>query len=549
MASSRQAGLKVWTPLLFAIIMVLGMSLGYKLHDTLRSKRDLETVVERNDRLETIIDLINEKYVDTINTNVLYRDAVKGILTHLDPHTVYIPADQVAGVNEGLKGSFFGIGVTYSIIRDTLVFTSVVPDGPAVRAGIVTGDKLVSISDTLVAGKNMIGSRMANMLRGEQKSTVRVTLKDIATGGLKKAAITRDEVPLYSIDAAIMLDKITGYIKINRFAATTYNEFTTALTRLKKDGIRQLIIDLRENPGGYLNAATGIADELLDGKRAVVFTQGLHSEKYEYKTENDGLFEQGKLIILVDEQSASAAEILAGAIQDWDRGIILGRRTYGKGLVQEQYDLDDGSALRLTIAHYYTPSGRSIQRAYDKGKDAYEEAFEDRYKSGEFTGNDSLIKEDTIAYYTSHRRIVRGGGGIKPDVYVPYDSARLSPGLLTLLLSDEFQASVIDYYTDHYSALKQYKGIGVFLKDFKSEPEILNNYLKQLTPVEKAMAVSVLSKKANRDFLLLQSKAQIGRILFRDNGYYAVSTGGDVMIQKAQQLFNNEGAYLKLISR
>jgi len=550
MESSRQARLRVWTPLLFASVMVLGMSLGFKLHDSLRNKRQLEMVVERNDRLETIIDLINERYVDTINTNALYRDAVKGILTHLDPHTVYIPADQLASVNEGLQGSFFGIGIAYTMLRDTMVITSVVPGGPASKAGVKTGDKLIKVSDTTVAGPGTITSRIVNMLRGEQKSAVRVALKDIATGEIKDATITRDEVPLFSIDAGIMIDRQTGYIKINRFAATTYNEFATALKKLKKDGIKQLIIDLRENPGGYLDAATNIADELLDGERPIVFTQGLHSKKVEYKTDKDGLFEQGKLIVLVDENSASASEILAGAIQDWDRGVVMGRRTFGKGLVQEQYDLDDGSALRLTIAHYYTPSGRSIQRPYENGKAAYEAAFEERYRSGEFTGNDSLVKEeDTVVYYTSRQRQVRGGGGIKPDVYVPYDSARISPGLLSILLSESLQNTIMDYYAGHYAALKQFRHVSDVVKGFNGQQEILVKYLQQLPAGERQLAQQVLGRKANRDFFLLQIKAQIARILFRDNGYYAVSVGGDVMVQRALQLFNNDAAYLKLISR
>lgn len=549
MESSRQPRLRVWTPLLFAAIMVLGMSLGFKLHDSLRNKRDLETVVQRNDRLETIIDLINERYVDTINTNALYSDAVKGILTHLDPHTVYIPADQLASVNEGLQGSFFGIGISYLVLHDTMVITAVVPEGPAAKAGVKTGDKLIKVSDTLVAGVNIPTGKVVNMLRGEQKSAVRIGLKDIDNGREKDVSITRDDVPIYSVDAGIMLDKITGYIKVNRFAATTYNEFASALKKLKKEGLRQLIIDLRGNPGGYLDAATNIADELLDGERPIVFTQGVHSEKVEYKTDKDGMFEQGKLIVLVDENAASAAEILAGAVQDWDRGVIMGRRTFGKGLVQEQYDLDDGSALRLTIAHYYTPSGRSIQRSYDKGKDAYEAAFEDRYKSGEFTGKDSVAKEDTMAFYTSTRRIVRGGGGIKPDVYVPYDSVYVSSPLVAVLLSDGLQNAVIDYFITHYAQLKHFKHAAELTKGFTGDQDILDQYVRQLSPTERQVVISVLGRKVNRDFLLLQIKAQLARVLFRDNGYYAISNTGDIMVQRALKLFNNEAAYLKLIGR
>lgn len=548
MEVNKQARLKVWIPLLFALVMILGMTLGYNLHDSLRYKRAVTNVVERSDRLESMIDLINQKYVDTINTNALYEDAVKGILSHLDPHTVYIPADKLAGVNEELQGSFYGIGVEYAIVHDTLGITAVVQDGPASKAGIIPGDKLIKIRDTTVAGVGISTDKIVNMLRGEQKTTVDVTIKKVATGLLKEVPITRDDVPLYSVDAGIMLDKTTGFIKINRFAATTYEEFTRVLKQLKAEGMKALILDLRGNPGGYLDAAANIADEFLDGDKPIVYTQGLHSEKVSYNTDKNGLFERGNLAILVDETSASAAEILAGAVQDYDRGVIIGRRTYGKGLVQEQYDLDDGSALRLTIAHYFTPSGRSIQRPYDKGKEAYDAAFEERYRNGELTGRDSLAKEDTTSYYTSRHRLVRGGGGIKPDIYVPYDSNRLSPGLVTMLLSDRLQDAVFDYYTRNFHSLKQYRSTADLLQRYRDESQMTAIYLQQLTPSERTIVMAILARPANRTFFLLQMKAQLARILFRNNGYFAVNATGDDVVQRALKILHSD-QYLKIISR
>ncbi len=548
MEVNKQARLKVWMPLLFALIMILGMTLGYNLHDTLRTKRDVTNVVDRADRLENMIDLINQKYVDTINTNALYEDAVKGILSHLDPHTVYIPADKLAGVNEDLQGSFYGIGVEYAIIHDTLGITAVVENGPAAKAGIVPGDKLIKIRDTTVAGVGISTDKIVKMLRGEQKTTVPVWIKKVESGRVQKVPITRDEVPLYSVDAGLMLDRATGYIKINRFAATTYDEFTKALKQLKGEGMKALILDLRGNPGGYLDAASNIADEFLDGDKPIVFTQGLHSEKVSYNADKDGLFEKGNLAILVDESSASASEILAGAVQDYDRGVIIGRRTYGKGLVQEQYDLDDGSALRLTIAHYFTPSGRSIQRSYEQGKEAYDAAFEARYKSGELTGRDSIVKEDSTPYYTSHHRLVRGGGGIKPDVYVPYDSGRVSPGLMSMLLSDALQNAVFDYYTENIKSLKQYHTMADFVQRYKDEQQMVLLYMRQLTPSERTIAVASLGRPANRSFFLLQAKAQLARILFRNNGYFAVNATGDDVVQRALQILHSD-QYLKIISR
>jgi carboxyl-terminal processing protease len=367
MDDRKATGLKVWTPLIFSLVLIAGMTLGFNLRDTLRNKRDIQTIIERNDRLEQIIDLVNERYVDSVNTNDLYRDAVNGILSHLDPHTIYIPADELQGVNEDLEGSFYGIGVEFAVMRDTILVTSVIPSGPAEKAGIHTGDKIVKVGDSIVAGKDMPSDQVVRMLKGKQNTDVIVGLKDIETGGMKTVTIRRDAIPVYSVDANLMLDEITGYIKISRFSANTYDEFAKAVKSLKASGMQQLIIDVRLNPGGYLESARDIVDDLLPGEKMVVYTKGRNSSLREYKTRDKDLFERGKVAILIDERSASASEILAGAVQDWDRGIIVGRRSYGKGLVQEQYDMDDGAALRLTIAKYYTPSGRSIQRSMKPG--------------------------------------------------------------------------------------------------------------------------------------------------------------------------------------
>lgn len=539
----------MWTPLIAASIMVTGMVIGFQLRDTLRNKRDIKNAVERSDRLEQLIDLISAHYVDSVNTGGLYKDAITGILSNLDPHTAYIPADEVARLNEELEGSFFGIGVEFAIIRDTIEVTSVVEGGPAEKAGVQIGDRFVKVNDTLVAGNGITSDKIVRMLRGEQRSAVSVTIKSLASADLHNIKIVRDEVPLASVDAAIMLDPRTGYIKINRFAATTYSEFAKALKSVKKAGATSLVIDLRDNPGGYLDAAVSVADEVLDDKKLIVYTQGQHEQKQDYTAVNNGMFEEGRLAILVDENSASAAEILSGAVQDWDRGIIIGRRTFGKGLVQEQYDLEDGAALRLTIARYYTPSGRSIQRSFAKGKAQYEADFEARFRNGELTGHDSMAKEDTQAYYTLTRhRLIHGSGGIKPDVYVPYDSGRLSQGLVAILLSDALQNAVWDYYGTHYSALKNYRSIGEFLRSFHDEETVLNVYLQSLSPSEHMIANAVLGRMANRDYLLLQIRSQIARTIFRNNGYYSVNVLGDDVVQRALQIINAP-QYLRLIGR
>lgn len=547
MNDRRHEHLKVWAPLLFSLLLVLGMTLGFNLRDTLRGKRDIQTVLERNDRLEQIIDLIHEKYVDSVTSNDLYRDAIDGILSHLDPHTVYIPADEVEDVNEDLEGSFYGIGVEFAIIRDTIFITSVIKDGPAERAGVVTGDKLLKVGDSVVAGKGITSDKIVKMLKGKRKTTVAATFISPDNGGVKQLQLTRDAIPVYSVETSIKIDDKTGYIKINKFSANTYDEFAAAIKDLKAAGISQVIIDVRQNPGGYLDAARKIADELLTGDKLIVYTKGLHSSRIDYTTNGRDAFEEGKVAILIDENSASASEILAGAVQDWDRGIIVGRRSYGKGLVQEQYDMDDGAALRLTIAKYYTPSGRCIQRSYAMGKDAYADDFAHRFETGELTGKDTISNEDTTKYYTSKKRIVYGGGGIKPDVYVPYDTAKLTPGVLNILYSDEVHNLVWDYYMAHRSTLLKYNNINDFIAGFKAD-EMVGNYFKQQDPTFRKALLKVMRNNANYDFFSMQLKAQLARILFHSKGFYAITTKGDDVVQKALQVLNGSG-YSTIISR
>jgi carboxyl-terminal processing protease len=545
MDERRSDSWKVWTPLLFSLILIAGMVLGFNLRDTLRNKRDIITVITRNDRLEEVIDLVKEKYVDTVNNNVLYKDAISGILKSLDPHTVYIPSEEVEGVNDDLEGGFSGIGVEFSIVRDTIEVTSVVENGPSAHAGIEVGDQLIKVGDSVVAGIKISSDRIVRLLKGRQRSDVSVTIKR-ANGAQKEIAITRDIIPVYSVEASIMLDGVTGFIKINRFSATTADEFSAALKKLIAQGARQLILDLRDNPGGYLDAATSIADNFLDDNKLIVYTKGLNMPKTEYRAGEKGIFENGKLAVLVDEGSASASEILAGAIQDWDRGVIVGRRSFGKGLVQKQYELPDGAALRLTIARYYTPSGRCIQRSFAKGREAYMEDYEKRFETGELTGHDTCRPGDTVCFYTAKRRPVFGGGGIKPDVYVPYDTSHLSAGLITMIYSQELKTAIWDYFIRNRAKLK-YKSITDFKQSFNGQERVADNYLTMLDPEMRQRVLKELSKPVNDDYLKLHIKAQVARFLFRDNGYYAVSLKDDEVVNKALDVLNND-SYSKLIS-
>ena len=547
MNERRSPGLKVWTPLLFSVIMVFGMVLGFNLRDSLRSKRSIQAIIERNDRLEQLIDLINERYVDSVNTNVLYEDAIDGILKHLDPHTVYISADELQAVNEDLEGSFSGIGVEFSIVRDTIQVTSVVEDGPAEAAGVEIGDQLIKVQDIVVAGAGITSDSIVHMLRGKEHSQVAVTLRSSMTGNEKQTVIERGSIPLYSVEASILLDQQTAYIKINRFSATTYEEFAKALRSLKAQGAKSLILDVRQNPGGYLEAATMIADEFLDDEKLIVYTQGRKSARTEYKASKPGMFETGALVILVDEGSASASEILAGAVQDWDRGAIIGRRTYGKGLVQEQYEMEDGAALRLTIAKYYTPSGRSIQRSYVNGKEAYAHDVADRFGSGELTGADTLAIADTFKYYTSQSRTVYGGGGIMPDIHVPYDTAKLNRELLNVLFSGTFRNMLWDYFVKNNADLRQYKTVAEFSRTFSTD-DLFSDVFRNTPKEQKARFNQVLSNPESRAYLETQLKAQLARFLFRNNGYYVIQTSGDPVVQKALSTLRS-GKYSTLIKR
>lgn len=536
--------INVWLPLLFAMVMIIGMVLGFNLRDTLRYKRAIQTVVERNDRLEQIIDLIKEKYVDSVDVNLLYKDAISGIVSHLDPHTVYIPADELQAVNEDLEGSFFGIGVEFNIVNDTIQVTAVIEGGPAERVGVEIGDQLIKVGDSTVAGTHITSQRIIKMLRGAQHTKVPIMLNEPGTQRLKRVMIARDAIPIYSVEANVMLDATTGYIRINRFSATTYEEFVKALKILKAKGAKQLILDLRHNPGGYLDAATKIADELIKDNKLLVYTQGNKSARKDYIAEEPGMMENGRVIVLVDEGSASASEVLAGAIQDLDRGVVIGRRSYGKGLVQEQFDLEDGAALRLTIARYYTPSGRSIQRTYAKGRAAYADAYEERLAHLD-TMNDTLQTKNATNFFTANHRPVYSGGGIKPDVIVAADTIKLNAAVANLMFGEQFKKSFWAYYLKNRLALRQYKTVEDFDAHFSTNG-LMNVFTSMLPASKRIQLQSLMKQEQVRKYIDLQMKAQLARVLFRNNGFYTIHVKGDVMVQKALQIIH-ANTYNKLI--
>ena len=536
-----------WTPFLFFLLLIVGIIIGFYLNIYLNFKRPIETVIERNDRIEEIIDLVDKRFVDSVNRNTLYLDAINGILQHLDPHTRYIPVQNVQKVNEGLEGNFKGIGVGFIFIKDTLVISNVILNSPAKDADLKVGDKILSIDSKPITGKELSNQELTQMVLGPENSKIRLTILRYGEQP-KEISVKRGIVPLYSITSSYMMDNKTGYLKIERFSATTYREFLKAMEELQSEGMKQLILDLRYNPGGYIDAATSILDEFIDGNKLLVYTKDRTNVPEEILADKYGIFEDGKLIVLINEESASASEIFAGSIQDWDRGIVVGRRSYGKGLVQEQFTLTDGSALRLTVARYYTPSGRNIQKEVT-GKQA--DSATAYYPLSNTLFSDKFNNHiDTSIYFTLlNGRVVQGGGGIQPDEYVRKDQKTYSMELYDLIATGILSKTVYDYYSNHNPEfLNKYKTLHDFYMRFQL-PIAFYNQLK--TEFEKAMPNEmkmVWRRPDDLKFLQTKAKAQFASIIFGNNGYdYYMNTMDSCVLKGQSILYSSQ--YSRLIGR
>jgi carboxyl-terminal processing protease len=450
-------------------------------------------------------------------------------------------------MNEPLVGNFEGIGVTFNIFRDTLLVTSVVPGGPSEKTGLQAGDRILVIDGINVAGIGLTNNDVFAKLRGEKGTKVELKIQRKNVKELLDFTIIRDKIPINSLDAAYMLDKETAYIKLNRFSATTIGEFKTAVAELKKSNFRNLILDLRNNGGGYLNAATDLAEEFLPAGKMIVYTEGINNPKKEYKATNSGVFEEGKLVILTNEGSASASEIVSGAVQDWDRGVIIGRRTYGKGLVQQPYYLTDGSMVRLTTAHYYTPSGRCIQRPYENGIEDYRTDYQKRAETGELFHADSVSFPDSLKYKTlSSGRTVYGGGGIMPDIFVPLDTSSLYRYYNRLQRNNIIYNYVLDYVDNNRSKLsKQYTDFQKFNTGFAVTDEMVE------TVIKKGELEDIPRDQESIDFtmplLKKEMKAYIARDLFAVSYFYQVFNQDDTTIQKALEVIRNQNSYQNLL--
>jgi carboxyl-terminal processing protease len=534
MFSSRESSNnnKPYAPLVYSLILAFGVLLGYMVNSyTINKKQPF--ITHGYDKLDDILNYVSIKYVDTVNKQNLYDLAVDKMLSSLDPHSVYIPPRDMSQVTEQLEGNFEGIGIEFSIIQDTINVVSPISGGPSETLGVKSGDRIIKINDTIVASIKIKNEDVMRKLRGTKGSTVKVSIMREGHSKLLDFNIVRDKIPIYSIDAAYLLNPETGYIKVNRFSATTHEEFHQKLQSLLNSGMKKLVIDLRENPGGYLQAATIMADELLSGEKLIVYTQGRSFTKQEYHAGKPGLFEKGDLVVLIDQGSASASEILSGAVQDWDRGTIIGRTSFGKGLVQEQFDLRDGSALRLTVARYYTPSGRCIQKPYDHGTEEYNNELNERYLNGELTNADSLHLKDTTKYYTKIKhKIVYSAGGIRPDIFIPVDTSEASQYYFSL------RVLVSEFSYKHYSANTKLFAAFTTVEDFRKSFNVDDNlYQKFIAYANEQGLKSDASKIAKYSSKLRNYiKAYIAKQIWRADGFWAVTNERDEMVNKALEV-------------
>ncbi|HEX7904537.1 MAG TPA: S41 family peptidase [Chitinophagaceae bacterium] len=519
--------LQVWLPLIFALVMIAGMYFGYQLHDQTGNKKGFFSAGKQG-TLQEALDLIKMRYVDSVSIDSLEGTAIEQMMNELDPHSVYFPPVELKEANEDLAGNFEGIGVEFNIFNDTVNVVYVIANGPSDKAGLEIGDKIIKVNDSSLVIRKMEVDDIKKLIRGERGS--KVILQILRGANLRSITVTRGTIPVPSVDAAYMIDKTTGYIKLNKFTDNSYEEFMQSMEKLQKEGLQNLIYDLRGNGGGFMNEAVEMADEFLDGDKLIVYTEGVNSKKREYRCRRPGLFEKGKLIILVDELSASASEVLAGALQDWDRATIIGRRTFGKGLVQEQYDLSDGSAIRLTVARYYTPLGRSIQRPYAKGKKVYMDEMWERYSNGELLYADSNKVNHGKGYETLGGHVLYGGGGIMPDIFVSIDTSRYQKSVNRLLIDGGFNSFVYNYYLQHEQQVQQYKSAADYMKGFISSEEMWNNLV--LYAAKDSIDLKAVTGK-EKTSLQQRLKALLARYKWRSAGFYEVLNADDAAIKKA----------------
>ena len=518
----------------YASVLIAGMVLGPKFageNDNTRNGSFLPFGLgDRSDKIEKILRTIDENYVDSVAVDTLQDKAIEEIVGQLDPHTTYLEPTEAKLLTEDLEGNFNGIGIEYYLLNDTILVTSVTAGGPASKAGLLRGDQIIKINNIKSAGKSINPMQVVQNIRGKTGTSVRLAIK--RGKEIKTIDVVRDKITISSIDASYMLNDETGYVKISRFGDQTDEDFIATLQKLQKRGLKNLVLDLRQNGGGYLNSATELADQFLGNKKLIVYTEGLHEPRTDYYATEQGRFEKGKLIVLIDENSASASEIVAGAVQDLDRGTIIGRRSFGKGLVQEQFDFGDGSALNLTVARYYTPSGRSIQKSYKNGTDSYYAEIDSRMKNGELS-SDGKHLSDTVydrnhTYVTKSGKVVYGGGGIMPDIYVPIDTTGYTPYYYELSAKGVLNDFVFKHLAPHQTG---YKNVNQLIENFKL-PDSDYSKIKQMA-VSRDIRGNDRQASLSRKLVESDLKALLARYYFGDEGFYKVLNAEDRVIARS----------------
>lgn len=518
----------VWIPLTVALAFVGGMLSTKGLFVQDRS-------ASGNNKLNTLLNIIGHEYVDAVDTDSLMETMYPQLLSGLDPHSVYIKAEDLEAVNSELEGSFSGIGITFNMLNDSINVLEVLSGGPSEKVGLLAGDRIVTINDSVVAGKKWSNEKVMSWLRGESGTKVRLGIRRSTSPELLPFEVTRGPIPVTSIDASYLIDDVTGYIRVNKFGRTTYDEFYTDMVKLRDAGAKRYVVDLRGNGGGFMEMAVMMANEFLPAGQLIVATHG-RDESAESTAVSDGggTFQDAELTVLIDEFSASASEIFAGAIQDHDRGLVVGRRSFGKGLVQRQMELPDGSAVRLTIARYYTPSGRCIQKTYTHGENLdYAHEIVDRYNSGEIFNGDSIKHDDSMIFKTDAGRVVYGGGGIMPDIFVPNDTAEITSYYLNVLNKGLLQKFSFDF-TDRYRAeLKNAGSINAMLKVLPPDEELLVEF------VDYAKSNGVPARwyyiNISRKLIVKDLKALIARDVFGTSAFYKVNNLTDPTVVRALQ--------------
>ncbi|HUX58052.1 MAG TPA: S41 family peptidase [Bacteroidales bacterium] len=498
-------------------------------------------------KIERTLSLIDAFYVDTANLNILTEKAIIEILKNLDPHSTYISEKDVKDMNEPLNGNFEGIGVQFNLLRDTIIIIEPIAGGPSEKVGIKPGDRILTINEEKVTGIGIATTGVRKRLMGAKGTKVDITVYRKGERDLLDFTIIRDKIPIYSLDASYMLDKETGYIKLNKFAATTEKEFSDAVSVLKKSNMKNMVLDLRGNGGGYMLAATALADKFFSDQKLLVYLSGRKTPRQDYKSSGAGSLSLARVVVLTDEQSASASEILAGALQDWDRGVIMGRRTFGKGLVQNGWYLTDGSMIRLTIARYYTPSGRLIQSPYNEGYDKYMQNFFKRFTDGEMMTADSIHFPDSLKYKTLiSNRVVYGGGGIMPDVFVAADTSNNTTYFRKLFGKNVLNSFTLEYYDKNRDNLKsQYKSF----EDFKTRFQFSSDDIKILIAKGEEEGVKYNEEQfiKSKDEMLLILKGLIASNMWKISNYFQIINVNDKVIDKALEVISDESSYSTIL--